>query len=75
MSSSPNWCAVGCLAESLFVINRGREFELQPGHIAFVESDHEIISIFSLPLIQRRAVVGYWRKYMYVLSVLVIAKE
>ena len=50
-------------------------FEPQPGHIAFVESDHEIISIFSLPLIQRRAVVGYWRKYMYVLSVLVNAKE
>ena len=41
----------------------------------FVESDHEIISIFSLPLIQRRAVAGYWRKYMYVLSVQVTAKE
>ena len=47
------------------VIYRGHVFEPQPGHIAFVESDHEIISIFSIPLIQRRAVVGYWRKYMY----------
>ena len=67
--------AVGCLAESLSVIYRGHDFEPQTGHIAFVQSDHEIISIFSLPLIQRRAVVGYWRKYMYVLSVLVTAKE
>ena len=67
--------AVGCLAESLFVIYWGHDFEPQPSHIAFVQSDHEIISIFSLPLIQRRAVVGYWRKYMYVLSVLVTAKE
>ena len=25
---------------------QGHEFEPQPGHIAFVESDHEIISIF-----------------------------
>ena len=48
------------------------EFEPQPGHVAFVESDHDLISIFFLPLIQRRAVVGYWRKYMYVLSVLVL---
>ena len=66
---------VGCLADSLSVIYRGHEFEPQPGHIAFDESDHEIISIFSLPLIQRRAVVGHWRKYMYVLSVLVTTKE
>ena len=71
MSSS----AVGCLADSLSVIYRGHEFEPHPGHIAFVESDHEIISIFSLPLIQRRAVIGYWRKYMYVLSAEVTAKE
>ena len=62
MSLSPSWGPVV-------------QFEPQPGHIAFVESDHEIIFIFSLPLIQRRAVVGYWRKYMYVLSVLVTAKE
>ena len=45
--------AVGCLADSLSVIYRGLEFESQPGHIAFMESGHEIISIFSLPLIQR----------------------
>ena len=55
MSSS----AVGSLADSLSVIYRGHEFEPQSGHIDFVESDHEIISIFSLLLIQRRAVVGY----------------
>ena len=66
--------AVGFLADSLSVIYRGHEFEPQPGHIAFVERDHEIISILSLPLIQRREVLGYWRKYMYVLSVLVTAK-
>ena len=45
-----------CLADSLSVIYRGHDFEPQPGHTAFVESDHEIISIFSLLLIQRRAV-------------------
>ena len=45
---------IGCLADSLSVIYRGHEFEPQPGHIAFMESDHEIISIFSLPLIQRK---------------------
>ena len=67
--------AVRNLADSLSVIYRGHEFEPQPGHTAFVENDHEVISIFSLPLIQRRAVVGYWRKYMNVLSVLVTAKE
>ena len=66
---------VRCSADSLSVIYRGHEFEPQPSHIAFVESDHEIISIFSLPLFQRKAVVGYWRKYMYVLSVLVTSKE
>ena len=75
MSSSPSWGPVGCLADSLSVIYRGHEFKPQPSHIAFVESDHEIISIFSLPLIQRKAVVCYWRKYMYVLSVQVTAKE
>ena len=74
MSLSGARSAVGSLADSLSVIYRGHEFEPQSGHIAFVESDHEIISMFSLPPIQRRAVVGYWRKYMYVLSVLVIAK-
>ena len=59
--------AVGCLADSLSVIYRGHEF---------VESDHEIISVFSLPLIKKkRAIISYWQKYMYVLSVLVTAKE
>ena len=74
MSSSPSWGAVESLADSLPVIYRGHEFEPQPDQIAVVESDHEIIS-FSLPLIQRRAVVGYWRKYMYVLSVLVTPRN
>ena len=64
-----------CLADSLSVIYRGHEFEPQLGHVAFVESDHEIISVLSLPLIQRGAVVGYWRKYMYVLSVLVMPRN
>ena len=66
MSSSPSWGPVVCLTDSVSVIYRGHEFEPHPGHISFVENDHEIISIFSLRLIQRRTVVGYWRKYMYV---------
>ena len=78
MSSIPSGGPVvqqGAWQIYLSVIYRGHEFEPQPGHIAFVESDHEIISIFSLPLIQRRAVVCYWRKHMFVLSVQVTAKE
>ena len=31
---------------------RGRDFEPKPGHITFVEIDHEIISTAILPLLQ-----------------------
>ena len=50
--------------------SRGCEFEPQPGHITFMEIDHEIISMVIchslLPSADsKRAVVSYWQKYVY----------
>ena len=57
--------AVGFLVDSLSHIQGSRVRASGRSH-SFMECDHDIISIFSLPLIQSRAVVSYWRKYMYV---------